>query len=146
MDSSVQFSHSVVQIFQTPWTAVCQVSMSIINSQSLLKLMPIESVMPPSHHMVYVSFSSCLQSFPASGTFQMSQLFASGGQSIGASITMKKALSSWNFYILRSWLRSSPGSFRPTPHPWSRPPPRLCAAVTCLLLLPHIRGLSMVLL
>ena len=32
-----------------------------------------------------VPFSSCLQSFPASGTFLMSQFFASGGQSIGAS-------------------------------------------------------------
>ena len=32
-----------------------------------------------------IPFSSCLQSFPASGSFQMSQLFASGGQSIGAS-------------------------------------------------------------
>ena len=32
-----------------------------------------------------VPFSSCTQSFPASGSFQMSQLFASGGQSIGAS-------------------------------------------------------------
>ena len=33
-----------------------------------------------------VLFSSCLQSFPASGSFQMSQLFASGGQSIGVSV------------------------------------------------------------
>ena len=32
-----------------------------------------------------VPFSSCLQSFPASGCFQMSQVFASGGQSIGVS-------------------------------------------------------------
>ena len=32
-----------------------------------------------------VLFSTCLQSFPASGSFQMSQLFASGGQSIGVS-------------------------------------------------------------
>ena len=32
-----------------------------------------------------IPFSSCLQSFPASGSFQMSQLFASGGQSVGAS-------------------------------------------------------------
>ena len=32
-----------------------------------------------------IPFSSCLQSFPASGSFQMSQLFASGGQNIGAS-------------------------------------------------------------
>ena len=32
-----------------------------------------------------IPFSSCLQSFPASGSFQMNQFFASGGQSIGAS-------------------------------------------------------------
>ena len=43
--SSVQ-SLSHVQLFATPWTAACQVSLSITNSQSLLKLMPIESVMP----------------------------------------------------------------------------------------------------
>ena len=35
-----------------------------------------------------VPFSSCPQSFPASGSFLMSQLFASGGQSIGASISV----------------------------------------------------------
>ena len=34
-----------------------------------------------------VSFSSCLQSFPAPGSFQMSQLFTSGGQSIGVSVS-----------------------------------------------------------
>ena len=34
-----------------------------------------------------VAFSSCLQSFPASGSFQMSQLFASGGQNIGVSVS-----------------------------------------------------------
>ena len=34
-----------------------------------------------------IPFSSCLWSFPASGSFQMSQLFASGGQSIGASVS-----------------------------------------------------------
>ena len=43
--SSVQlFSH--VRLFATPWTAACQASLSITNSQSLLKLMSIESVMP----------------------------------------------------------------------------------------------------
>ena len=46
--SSVQsFSH--VQLFTTPWTAAHQASLSIINSQSLLKLMFIESVMPSNH-------------------------------------------------------------------------------------------------
>ena len=46
---SVQFSHSVVSDFATPWTAACQASLSITNSQSLLKLMFIESVMPSNH-------------------------------------------------------------------------------------------------
>ena len=46
--SSVQ-SLSPVRLFATPWTAACQTSLSITNSQSLLKLMPIESVMPCSH-------------------------------------------------------------------------------------------------
>ena len=46
--SSVQ-SLSCVQLFATPWTAARQASMSITNSQSLLKFMPIESVMPSSH-------------------------------------------------------------------------------------------------
>ena len=40
---------SHVRLFVTPWTAVCQASLSITNSQSLLRLMSIESVMPSSH-------------------------------------------------------------------------------------------------
>ena len=43
----------------------------------------VSDAIQPSHPVV--PFSSCLQSFPASGSFQMSQLFASGGQSIGVS-------------------------------------------------------------
>ena len=46
--SSVQ-SLSRVQLFATPWIAACQASLSITNSQNLLKLMPIELVMPSSH-------------------------------------------------------------------------------------------------
>ena len=46
--SSVQ-SLSRVQLFVTPWTAAHQASLSIANSQSLLKLMPIELVMPSNH-------------------------------------------------------------------------------------------------
>ena len=38
-----------VQLFVTPWTAACQASLSITHSQSLLKLMSIESVMPSDH-------------------------------------------------------------------------------------------------
>ena len=50
---SIQFSsvqlHSSVQLFVTPWMVAHQASLSITNSQSLLKLMSIESVMPSSH-------------------------------------------------------------------------------------------------
>ena len=46
--SSVQLL-SRVQLFATPWTAARQASLSITNSQSLLKLMSIESVMPSNH-------------------------------------------------------------------------------------------------
>ena len=80
--SSVQ-SLSHVPLFQTPWSATCQASLSVANSWSLLKVMSIESVMPSNH--VIVPFSSCLQSFPASGSLQMSQFFTSGGQSIDIS-------------------------------------------------------------
>ena len=50
--SSVQ-SLSRVQLFATPWTAVHQVSQSITNSQSFLKLMSTESVMPCNHLILY---------------------------------------------------------------------------------------------
>ena len=40
---------SCVWLFATPWIAACQVTLSITNSRSLLKLLPIESVMPFSH-------------------------------------------------------------------------------------------------
>ena len=48
MNSSVQ-SFSCVRLFATPWTLIRQVSLSITNSQSLFKLISIESVMPSSH-------------------------------------------------------------------------------------------------
>ena len=54
------------------------------NSRSLLKLMSIESVMPCNHLILCCPFSR-LQSFPTTGTFQMSLFFASGGHSIGVS-------------------------------------------------------------
>ena len=83
----VQLSH--VQPFATPWTAACQASLSITNSQSYPNSCPLNHVhwwwCHPTMSSSVVSFSSCLQSFPATGSFQMSQLFASGGQSMGVS-------------------------------------------------------------
>ena len=49
--NSVQ-SLNRVQLFVTPWTAACQASLSITNSQSLLKLMSVESVMPSNHFIL----------------------------------------------------------------------------------------------
>ena len=76
--SSVQLL-SCVQLF-----AAHQATLSITNSWSLPKLMSIESVMPSNHLVLCRPFSSCLQSFPASGSFPVSWLLL-GGQSIGAS-------------------------------------------------------------
>ena len=82
--SAVQLLSSV-WLFATLWTSACQASLSITNSQSLLKLLSIASVMPSNHLSSVVPFSSCLQSFPASGPFPMSWFFTSGGQHIGVS-------------------------------------------------------------
>ena len=74
-----------VQLFVTPWITACQASLSITNSQSLLKLMSIESVMPSNHLILCRPLLSCPQSFPALGSFPMGQLFTWAGQSIGVS-------------------------------------------------------------
>ena len=74
-----QFSR--VQLFSTPWTAAHQASLSITNSWSLLTLTAIESVMSSNHLILCLqSFpeSSCLQCFPASGSFPVSQFFELG--------------------------------------------------------------------
>ena len=72
-------------LFMTLQTAAHQASLSFTISQSLLKLMSIVLVMPFNHLIPVIPFSSCLPSFPESGSFVMSQLFTSGGQSIGSS-------------------------------------------------------------
>ena len=84
--SSVQLL-SRVRLSATPWTAAHQASLSITNSWNLLTLMSIESVMPSTISSSVVPLSSCLQSFPASGSFLMSQFCTSGGQSIGVSVS-----------------------------------------------------------
>ena len=72
-------SLSHVLLFATTWTAACQASLSFTNSWSLLKFMSIESVIP-SNHLVFSHSFSCLQSFPASWSFLISRLFASGAK------------------------------------------------------------------
>ena len=77
-------SLSRVRLFVTPWTAACQASLSITNSWSLPKLMSKSRWCHLTISSSVVPFS-CPQSFPTSGSFQMSQLFASGGQNTGVS-------------------------------------------------------------
>ena len=88
-------SVSHVRFFVTPWTAAGQASLSFTISLSLLRLMSIDSGMP-SNHLIFLCL--CLKSFPASGSFLMSGLFASGGQSIGASASasvLPKNIQGW---------------------------------------------------
>ena len=104
--SSVQ-SLSHVWLFVTPWTAAYQASLSITNSRSSLRLMSIESVMPPAISSSVVPFSSCPQSFPASGSFPMSQLLASGGQSTGVSALasfLPKNTQDWSLLGWTGWI------------------------------------------
>ena len=76
---------SWVWLFVTPWTIVLQVSLSFTISQSLFILMSVELVMLSHHFILCHSLPFCLQFFPASGSFPVSRLFASGGQSTGPS-------------------------------------------------------------
>ena len=78
-------SLSHVRLFVTLWIVAHQASLSCAISRSLLKLMPIESVMPSTNLILCHPILICPQSFPASGSFPISWLFTSGGQSIGAS-------------------------------------------------------------
>ena len=84
---SVQ-SLTQVQLFAIPWTAAVQASPSFTISPRLLKLMPMSWCCYPTTSSSVAPFSPCPQSFPAPGSFLISQLFKSGGQSIGASISV----------------------------------------------------------
>ena len=84
--------------------AACQASLSITNSQSPLKPMSIESVMPSNHLILCHPLLLLPSSFPASGSFPMSQLFVSGGQSIGVSAsTSVLPMNTQDWYSIFGW-------------------------------------------
>ena len=64
---SMLLSHLVLSDSATPWTAARQASLFFTISWSFLKLLSIESVMPSNHLILCCPFSSCLQTFPATG-------------------------------------------------------------------------------
>ena len=72
--SSVQ-SLSRVQLFETPWTAACQASLSITDAQSLLKLMSIESVMPSNHLILCHPLLLLPSVFPSIRVFSNESVF-----------------------------------------------------------------------
>ena len=98
-------SPSRVQLFMTLWPAACQASLSFSVSQSLS--MSIESVMPSNHLILCHSLLLPPSIFNTSGSCPMSQLFTSGGQSIGASASasvLPKSSQSWFPLRLTGWI------------------------------------------
>ena len=82
--SSVQLL-SCVWLFVTPWTAACQASLSITNSCIYSNSCPLSQWCHPTISLSVITFSTCLQSFPATVSFPMSQFFTSGSQRLRAS-------------------------------------------------------------
>ena len=84
-------------------------------SPRLLKLMSIESDCHPTISSSVTLFSSCPQSFPASGSFPMNWLFTSGAQSIGASASASVLLMNiqdWSPFGWTGWISLLLISFR----------------------------------
>ena len=108
--SSVQ-SLSHVWLFVTPWITAWKASLSITNSQSILKLMPIESVMPSSHLILCHPLLLLPRSLPASRSFPMHQLFTWGGQSFGVSASasvFSMNTQDWSPSGWTGWISCSP--------------------------------------
>ena len=106
---------SHVWLFATPWTAACQASLSITNSRSYSNSCALSRRCHPTISSSVVPFSSCLQSFPALGSFQTSQLFTSGGQSIGVSASasvLPMSVQVWFPLGWTGWILQSKGFSR----------------------------------
>ena len=104
------FGHSVVSNSETPWTAARQASLSFTISQSLLKLTSIESVIPSNHLILCHPLLLLPSIFPSVRIFAVSQLFTSGGQSIGASASesVLMYIHGWFPLVLTGWSACSP--------------------------------------
>ena len=99
---------SCVWLFVTPWTAACQASQSITNSQSLLKLMPIKSVMPSNHLILCHPFLLPPSIFPRIRVFFIESFSLSFNFSISPSSEYSGLIS-----LRMDWLDSQESS--PTP-------------------------------
>ena len=112
---------SCVQLFATPRTAAYQAFLSITNSQRLLKLMSIESVMLSNHIIICDPLLLWPLIIPSIRVFSKSQFFTSGGQSIGISASASVLPTNPRTDLFQDGLVGSPCSprdlqeFPPTP-------------------------------
>ena len=120
--NSVQFSHSVMSNSLQPHEPQharppCPSPTPGVHPNPC----PLSEWWHPTISSSVVPFSSCLQSFPASGPFQMSQLFALGGQSIGVSAStsvLPVNTQDWSPVGWTGWISRNTGSNRQI-WPWS---------------------------
>jgi len=108
-------SLSCVQLFATPWLQHARLPCPSPTPRAYSNSCPSCRWCHPTILPSVVPFSSRLQSFPASWSFQMSQFFASGGQNIGVSASASVLPMNIQDWFLSDWLVGSPCSPRPTP-------------------------------
>ena len=95
------------RLFVIPWTAECHIFLSFTFSQSLFKLMSIESVMPSNHLVLCRPLLLLPSTFPNNRVFPTGQLFASGGQSIGVSASasvLPMNIQTWSLLGWTGWI------------------------------------------
>ena len=106
--SLVQFSHSVMS--NSLWSHELQHARPpcpLPTPRACSKSCPLSWRCHPTISSSVIPFSSCLQSFPASGSFSMNQFFASGGQSIGVSASasvLPMNIQNWYPLGLTGWI------------------------------------------
>ena len=102
------FSHSVVSTYLWPHGLQhARLSCSLLSPRAFSNLCPLSQWCHPTISSFVAPFSSCLPSFPASGSFPMSQFFSSGGQSIGASASasvLPMNIQDWFPLGLAAWI------------------------------------------
>ena len=137
---------SVAKLCLTLWPAAHQTSLSFTISQSFPKFTSNEAVMQSNHSPSLLTFVLLPLVFPALGSFPMSQLFVSGGQSIGASAlasVLPQNIQGWFPLELTSLIMSDslwPHRWQPTRllHPWDFPGKSTGVGCHCLLRLRNI--------
>ena len=106
--SSFQFSHSVVSdSLWPPWTAACRPPCPSPTLEVYSNSCPLSQWCHPTISSFVIPFSSCLQSFPTSESFQMSQLFTSGSQRIEVSAStsvLPMNTQDWSPLGLTGWI------------------------------------------